>query len=209
MAASLSPAVPGFRLKALTASKYRLISHTIHERLLDAAYLPTLFRSIRAALFPNNAPGVSTLVAPSSDEELRALRRRCANALLASVPSWLARLYLGGHGLGLRGQPGLASEPADTPREKDMDASDRGGAEATATVNSKDGNISDSKGPVKEDDDQQRMLSEIEEGILDIFSDEYCNKHLVYSVLELILVRLMPELAEKGVVELWEERLSL
>lgn len=59
------------------------------------------------------------------------------------------------------------------------------------------------------DDDQQRMLSEIEEGVLDIFSDEYCNKHLVYSMLELILVRLMPELADKGIAELWEERLSL
>ena len=46
------------------------------------------------------------------------------------------------------------------------------------------------------------------EGILDILSDEYCNKHLLYSVLELILVRLMPELAEKGVAELEEERLG-
>lgn len=41
-----------------------------------------------------------------------------------------------------------------------------------------------------------------------VLSDEYCNKHLMYGVLELILVRLMPELAEKGVVELLEERLG-
>ncbi|KAL7626278.1 hypothetical protein AAE478_003048 [Parahypoxylon ruwenzoriense] len=57
-------------------------------------------------------------------------------------------------------------------------------------------------------EDEDRILSEIETGILDVFSDPYCNKHLVYGVLELILVRLMPELAEKGVIELWEERLS-
>jgi hypothetical protein len=44
--------------------------------------------------------------------------------------------------------------------------------------------------------------------MLDVFSDPYCNKHLAYGILELILVRLMPELAEKGVIELWEERLS-
>lgn len=60
----------------------------------------------------------------------------------------------------------------------------------------------------KGDDEESRILSEIETGILDVFSDPYCNKHLVYGILELILVRLMPELAEKGVIELWEERLS-
>lgn len=53
-----------------------------------------------------------------------------------------------------------------------------------------------------------RIIAEIETDILDVFSDAYCNKHLMYGALELVLVRLMPELAEKGVTELWEERLS-
>ncbi|KAM3453501.1 hypothetical protein MY3296_003732 [Beauveria thailandica] len=44
--------------------------------------------------------------------------------------------------------------------------------------------------------------------LLMVLNDEYCNKHLMYSVLELILVRLMPELSERGVCELWEERLG-
>ncbi|KAM3564050.1 hypothetical protein MY1884_000948 [Beauveria asiatica] len=44
--------------------------------------------------------------------------------------------------------------------------------------------------------------------LLMVLNDGYCNKHLMYSVLELILVRLMPELSEKGVCELWEERLG-
>lgn len=56
--------------------------------------------------------------------------------------------------------------------------------------------------------EDDRILSEIETGILDVFSDAYCNKHLMYGVLELILVRLMPELVERGVIDLWEERLS-
>ena len=59
-----------------------------------------------------------------------------------------------------------------------------------------------------DDLDEHRVLSEIETGILDVFSDVYCNKHLMYSILELVLVRLMPELAERGVIDLWEERLS-
>lgn len=53
----------------------------------------------------------------------------------------------------------------------------------------------------------EEMVDEVE-GLLMVLSDEYCNKHLVYGILELVLVRLMPELAEKGVVELMEERLG-
>ncbi|KAK0737037.1 hypothetical protein B0T21DRAFT_364287 [Apiosordaria backusii] len=53
---------------------------------------------------------------------------------------------------------------------------------------------------------EEEILAEIERGILDVFSDAYCNKHLVYSLVELILVRLMPEIAERGVLELWAER---
>ena len=52
-----------------------------------------------------------------------------------------------------------------------------------------------------------RRVREVE-GVLNVFDDSYCNKHLLYGVVELILVRLLPELAEKGVEELLEERLS-
>ncbi|KAG7051361.1 PXA domain-containing protein [Colletotrichum scovillei] len=201
---------PG-RIAGLNGAMDRLISHTIHQRLLDAALLPTILRSIRAALFPNNAPGVSTLVAPSSEEELRALRRRCASAMLASIPPWLAGLYLGGRGLGFRWRSGPESRPGadDAAAPLAMSESE---ADVPGRGDATNGNRTDdlgNKSKENEDEEQQRMLAEIEEGILDIFSDEYCNKHLVYSILELILVRLMPELAEKGVVELWEERLSL
>jgi hypothetical protein len=56
-------------------------------------------------------------------------------------------------------------------------------------------------------DGRERRVAEVEE-LLNIFDDNYCNKHLLYGAVELILVRLMPELAEKGVEELLEERLS-
>ncbi|OAA57851.1 Phox-associated domain protein [Niveomyces insectorum RCEF 264] len=54
----------------------------------------------------------------------------------------------------------------------------------------------------------EAVLREIEGGLLDVLGDAYCNKHLLYGVLEAVLVRLMPELAETGVLELWAERLS-
>jgi hypothetical protein len=54
---------------------------------------------------------------------------------------------------------------------------------------------------------QDRRRREVED-VLDVFRDRYCNRHLLYGVVELLIVRLMPELAEKGVIELSEERLS-
>lgn len=54
---------------------------------------------------------------------------------------------------------------------------------------------------------KERRVKEVEE-VLNIFDDNYCNKHLLYGVVELIVVRLMPELAEKGIEELLEERLN-
>jgi len=54
--------------------------------------------------------------------------------------------------------------------------------------------------------DIEKRVTEVEE-VLSVFGDSYCNKHLLYGVVELIIVRLMPEIAEKGVEELLEERL--
>ena len=58
-----------------------------------------------------------------------------------------------------------------------------------------------------EEDDRYRQISEVEE-ILDVFSDRYLNAHLLYAVVDLLLVRLMPEMAAKGVRELRAERLD-
>lgn len=55
--------------------------------------------------------------------------------------------------------------------------------------------------------DRGAMQEQIET-LLDCLGDGYLNKHLVFSVLELIVVRLVPEMAEKGVVGLMEERLG-
>lgn len=54
---------------------------------------------------------------------------------------------------------------------------------------------------------RERMISEVEE-VLNVFEDTYCNKHLMYGIVELILVRLIPELGEKGIEELRSERLG-
>ena len=57
------------------------------------------------------------------------------------------------------------------------------------------------------DPEREQMLVEIED-VLDIFGDSYMNKHLIFGILELCIVRLMPEVAEMGVQELMEARLG-
>ena len=63
--------------------------------------------------------------------------------------------------------------------------------------------------PVATDPEKEReqMLADIED-VLDIFGDPYMNKHLVFGIVELCLVRLVPEIGEKGVKGLMQERLG-
>ena len=321
---------------------------------MDAGNLPPLLRTVRGALFPNNMPaGKPTLVAPSSDAELRGLRRRCASALWALVPKGVGRLYFSGglvranpvwrarddktegsaelktasndkdkgegEGEG-RSSASLDDSDRDRGRWAPSDGGDesgkarrietaatrsaaaartRGGAAAargqeqpssgsrsrrtapapprptsggqgaaggaslfpdasappSSAAGGDDGSGAGAGGEAsvgggmawsrltqgdekghghgrqgqglgqgqgqaaydrdEEDDagddpnDDGEILEEIERGILDVFGDAYCNKHLVYGMLELILVRLLPEMTEKGVLELLAERVPV
>jgi len=46
------------------------------------------------------------------------------------------------------------------------------------------------------------------EAWLDVLGDAYLNRHLVFAVLELCLVRVLPELADRGPKSMLEERLG-
>ncbi|UKZ77781.1 hypothetical protein TrVFT333_005507 [Trichoderma virens FT-333] len=164
-----------WRIAGLNGPLDRLLAHHI-QSLFDSSRLPPILRSLRGALFPNNSPGTSTLVAPRSEKELLALRRRAASAISDLLPASVTRVYFGRRHWRLGGLFG----PGDD-----------GGSSSAVT----------------DEEDDERILDELE-SLLDVVGDEYCNKHLMYSALELLLVRLMPELSDKGVVELWEDRLG-
>jgi len=279
----------------------RLLSHCIQTSMLSPDLLPPLLRSVRGALFPNNAPGTSTLVAPSSEEELAALKRRCARAIWGIIPERVGRLYYGAnpwawlrsplstqHVVPQQGQqratsaaaagetrsvpldgcssgtdrsesnakrtetyPGLGAARPHSDQQHGMahkgfaavgnvvhvtqarsGAADQrqqqtnkitsatasvgyerstrrtyGSVESAAAHSSEDARGHKTADEAGKDPEIERVLDDIETGFLDIFSDPYCNKHLLYSLLELAIVRLMPELAERGVVDLLEERL--
>jgi hypothetical protein len=54
--------------------------------------------------------------------------------------------------------------------------------------------------------EESLLLSAIENDILDLFADEYCNKHLIYSIIETVLAKLLPELSDRSIAELMEDR---
>ena len=55
-------------------------------------------------------------------------------------------------------------------------------------------------------DNEHEVTGHIEHDMLEFLDDEYLNKHLVYAILELILIRLIPELEEQPISELLAER---
>ncbi|KAL2371882.1 hypothetical protein RJZ57_003670 [Blastomyces gilchristii] len=72
------------------------------------------------------------------------------------------------------------------------------GYEANAGADDEDDN--------EETNEQEALLLAIEHDFLDIFADKYCNKHLMYSIVETVLVKLLPEISEHGIAELMAER---
>ncbi|KAF2824988.1 hypothetical protein CC86DRAFT_326355 [Ophiobolus disseminans] len=53
--------------------------------------------------------------------------------------------------------------------------------------------------------DRETQLARVEE-VLSCLDDSYLNKHLIFQIVELFILRLVPELGERGVRELMEER---
>jgi hypothetical protein len=66
------------------------------------------------------------------------------------------------------------------------------------------GHVPDRGQGKEEHDGNVRQVEEM----LDVFGDAYCNRHLLYGLVELLVVKLIPEMEEKGVGELLGERLG-
>ncbi|SPQ22433.1 db46d445-5140-46bf-a428-92aab25c8e11 [Thermothielavioides terrestris] len=135
----------------------------------------------------DDATASSSLYAAASEEDVSA---SCA----------------GGAGAATRLAPGEGAQKGRRDHHRDRDAGGDPSFSSTSSFDDDDDG-EDNKGKHTPDEDDEEILREIERRILDVFSDAYCNKHLVYSMLELVLVRLLPELTEKGVLQLWEERI--
>ena len=107
----------------------------MHEHILNPAYIPRLLKIVRATLFPNNAPGPPRKIPDAT--EVIAIRRRCAETIVAAVPKVVLGRYFGMYG----------------------------------------------------DGSHDKIIDEVEE-MLGVLGDAYLNKHLMYNLIELIVVSL-------------------
>lgn len=155
--------------------------------------------NLRLSLFPGNAfpPGTRTGSVPPLDPVVKAAttaraQRAAAFAILNCIPRPLARIYLSTSAPPTdndNGSTGLGASITD--KRKDEDAEERAERIEQAEI--------------------EAMVADIQESILDPFSNEYMNRHLVLAVLELVVTRLVPELGMnestgKSVTELLAER---
>lgn len=149
-----------------------------------------------------------------SAPEIAAIRRHCAVSILALIPRPVARRLFGaahnssnnsnrhtisidnndqlnGHGYN-NGYSGHNNTTNDSQKRQESGPTAGGSA--------------DDREHGAEEDEEAVLIVAIENELLGLLADEYCNKHLVYSIIETVLVRLVPELAERSVGELLEDR---
>ena len=158
---------------------HRFLTDLLTTHVLSPEFIPPLLLNLRTSLFPYNALGPGR-VTPNWAEQ-GAIKRRCAVALLDLVPHSIAQRFL--LGSRWRGE--------DKARARKVSGDCDEGQERLG----------------KQEEGTEDLIQEVE-NTLDIFGDVYCNKHLIYSIVELCIVRLVPEVGEMGVRELMEARLG-
>ncbi|KAJ5122073.1 hypothetical protein N7448_003204 [Penicillium atrosanguineum] len=184
---------------------------------------------------PSSDPSLETIssnATPGSEKSLRSteiasIKRRCAASLLAVIPPSVARTFFGlepSCGNDRTCSAATGSSPsltiASPPPSSDEKGGDHSGSsfgaeqaqptsmpQPSAAVNC--GNGADGRTDevdAQVDPEEEYLLQAIENDLLDLLSDEYCNKHLVYSIIETVLAKVLPEMTERGVAELMEDR---
>ncbi|KAL2871116.1 PXA domain-containing protein [Aspergillus lucknowensis] len=132
-----------------------------------------------------------------STAEIASIRRKCAVGILSLMPRPIARRLFG---ISVENSLGEILTPAQAPHVSQ-------GPEPRLDYQcSLSSELASSNGSLCGDAEEMLLLSAIENDILDLFADEYCNKHLIYSIIESVLARLLPELSDRSIGELMEDR---
>jgi hypothetical protein len=182
----------------------------IDKYVLTPEIVPTVLLAARTTLFPSNSrPNAAPNEKPAAQQhqqskignvdstpqetqskagtapsapEIAAIKRQCATDILSLFPRSIAHAFF-------RGTLG-------------------GGDTAELMINHDDVDATTATSSMVDDDNEttELLLEAIETDLLDPFSDAYCNKHLIFAIIESVLVKLLPELSERGITELMEER---
>ncbi|PYH71555.1 PXA domain-containing protein [Aspergillus vadensis CBS 113365] len=128
-----------------------------------------------------------------STPDVASIKRRCAASILSRLPRPIARRFFGVPSVPIEHNPPSRRpgrlNSSDEPESPWLDSS-----QASSTVS-----------PADCGHEESLLLAAVEE-VLDLFADDYCNKHLIYSIIEAILTKLLPELSERSIAELMEDR---
>ncbi|KAI9679780.1 MAG: hypothetical protein M1817_004794 [Caeruleum heppii] len=164
-------------------------------------YLPALLRSLRTSLFPLNTTlhtpsSASGVQDPSTEEDAHSRRRRrrrrspyhhharthCARTLLALIPPRIRTIYLA-----------TSDETSQTTQISHLlgEIFDDEEVEEEEEEKCKDGEEQKEEVVVEEKDEEEAEIS-IKKAL-----KAYRFKHLIYRILELLIVRIMPELGER------------
>ncbi|EED20101.1 conserved hypothetical protein [Talaromyces stipitatus ATCC 10500] len=143
----------------------------------------------------------SSIPAPAdstpSPSEIAAIKRQCAAEILSLIPKSIARAFFGGG----------AKHRANNDTTNNRNESSHGELPpSTVNGSSRGSSAATNHTDENKDDKTEELLEAIERDLLDPFSDAYCNKHLIYAIVELFLIKLMPELSEHSISGLMEER---
>lgn len=171
-----------------------------------------------------------------SNSEIATIKRQCAVSLLAVIPRSVARIFFGvppssNPDRTCSAATGCSPSPNRSPPSPPSSRAEQGGVQASASFQEpKSGALSTSplsssattvaipnnsnettSQPNTDDTNQLDpeelfLLETIETDLLDVLADEYCNKHLVYSIIETVLAKVLPEMAERTIAELMEDR---
>ncbi|KAL4871560.1 hypothetical protein BDV12DRAFT_163970 [Aspergillus spectabilis] len=137
-----------------------------------------------------------------SPAEVASIRRQCAVGILSLIPRPIARRLLGiSAATGLESNSTLSHYPDQSPNP--FQASESGARQGDALSESESQSSNASRDSEAE---KSLLVLTIENDILDLFADEYCNKHLIYSIIETVLAKLLPELSDRSIAELMEDR---
>ncbi|KAL4911246.1 hypothetical protein BDW74DRAFT_164804 [Aspergillus multicolor] len=164
---------------------------------------------------------IATTVSPDqqrhpSPAEVASIRRKCALGILSLVPRPIARRLFGVLAEACPGPGEISSSvqpPAQSPHQSQTSGSgarmDRLSSSPSHSLPALSSDSSGSGDDSNSDVEESLLASAIESDVLDLFADEYCNKHLVYSIIETVLAKLLPELSDRSISELMEDRAVL
>jgi len=156
-------------------------------------------------------PGGST----PSPSEVAAIKRRCATDILSLIPGSVAQAFFGANTENRASDFATTGADNDITNDRSSNQPTKGNDQqfSTAGDSSRDGVAAatavDNCEEKREDDDnaaKEELLEAIETDLLDPFSDSYCNKHLIFAIIEIVLVKIIPELSEHSISGLLEER---